>query len=129
MHYLVQIFFAEKATDLLGVHLLASHSLSDTTEKLLCGSSAPVTAKAFTVLKVQLQLIRSVLKELILFQGYLFSVNIFQRMQADGIACKAIVLVFQETQQHLESFQNLPTNGIKPEPVCLKEKKIKFFKK
>lgn len=100
----------------------ASHGLSDTTEKLLCGSSGPVTAKVFTALKVQLQPMWSALKELILFQGYLLSVNIFQRMQADGITSKAIVLVFQETQQHLEIFQNLPTNGTKAEPLCLKEK-------
>lgn len=87
----------------------ASHGPSDTTEKVLCGSAAPVTRTVFKVSRVQLQPIRLALKQLILFQGYLFSVNIFQRMQADGITCKAIVLVLQEKQQHLESIQKLPT--------------------
>lgn len=82
---------------------------------------APITAKVFTVLGVQLQLIWSASKQLILFQGYWLSVNIFQKMQADGITGKAIVLVCHETEQHLESIQKLPSNRINAEPVCLTE--------
>lgn len=99
----------------------AMHGPSGTAEKLLCGSAALVTARVFTALGVWLLPLWSALKQSILFQDHLFSVNIFQRMQADGITCKAIVLVFQETQQHLESIQKVPTSRIKPELVYFTE--------
>lgn len=92
-------------------------TVSATHQRSSCVALQPQPQPGF----LQLQPLWSALKQLILFQGYLFSVNTFQRMQADGITCKAIVLVFQETQQHLESIQKIPTSRIKTELVYLTE--------
>lgn len=119
MLYLVQIFLSEKATDLLGVHLLC-HAWSQWHSReapvWLC---SPGYSQSFYSTRglaassvVSTETVNPFPRPL---------VNIFQRMQADGITCKAIVLVFQETQQHLESIQKVPTSRIKPELVYFTE--------